>query len=218
MRSFVTLIVLISLFCSACQKEENVILRAGNCNNCINFESPSVGQESRYLAFEGEQPWEEQPTLRYLKDTLIVRILSKTGDLFQVEEYRTSNPSDLLRHTFQIKADTLYVKVIPRNNYPDSWLFNAQAFPLQPLSAPVVQLKGWNILVFAEKDPSTGVLKDYEQLGSIYNSLNVYHDYSPMLYDGAGHYMLYSQQYGVVRSVTLSAWQGKGLGWDLVAN
>lgn len=223
MRSLVILSILTSLFFSACQKEENVAelpTKIAVCSNCINFQSPQVGQESRYLAFEGEKPWEEQPVLRYLKDTLIVKIIGQTNGVFQVEEYRTSAPGDLLYHTFRLENDTLFVKTTPRNDYPESWLFiitSAIKLPLQQVSSPSIQPKGWNILVFSESSPATGFLPDYEQLGSIYNNLNVYHDYGPMTYDGTGYYFIYNQKNGMVRSVSLNPWQAKGLGWDLIA-
>ncbi len=219
MRSFIICFVIGVLFCTACQKEEIAALKTAGCSNCINFQSPEVGQESRYLAFEGEKFWEEQPPFHYLNDTLIVRITGKTGDLFQVEEYRTSNPSDLLYRTFQIKSDTLYVKLIPRNNYPDSWLFsnvNTLETPLNTVNQPVVELKGWNIPSFGEAAPAVGLLKDYQQLDIIYDVLNVYQNYVPMTYDGPGSYILYGKDFGIVRSVSINPWQAKGLGWDLM--
>lgn len=219
MRSCINLLLLGVLFCTACQKDEIAALKAAGCANCINFQALEVGQESRYVAFEGEKFWEEQPVFHYLNDTLIVKVTGKTGDLFEVEEYRTSNASDLLHYTFQVKSDTLYVKMIPRNNYPESWLFNsigAIKLPLNTISQPIVEMKGWQIPLFGEESPAFGSLKNYQQLGSTYDILNVYQNYEPMTYDGPGYYVLYGKNFGVVRSVSINPWQAKGLGWDLL--
>jgi hypothetical protein len=223
MRNLLTSIILLSLCFSACQKEKNLAElppKIAACNNCINFQSLEVGQQSRYLAFEGEKPWEEQPPFRYLKDTLIVQIVGKTGELFQVEEYRTSAPSDLLYYAFRIENDTLQVDLTPRNNYTESWLFSSIwdtiKLPLQQVNSPIIQLKGWNIPVFSESSPAMGLLERHEQLGNIYNTLNVYFDYGPIAYDGTGYYFMYNQEFGIVRNVSLNPWQAKSLGWDLI--
>lgn len=221
MRSLTILTSLILIFCTACQEENTAELKtqAGNCEHCINFQSLAVGQESHYVAFEGEKFWEEVPAFRYLNDTLIVRIIGKTGDLFEVEEYRTSNASDLLHYTFQVKFDTLYVKMIPRNNYPDSWLFantSALKLPLNTVNQPVVTLNGWHLALLGEESPAFGSLKNYKQLDHTYDVLNIYQNYRPMTYDGPGSYILYGKNFGIVRSVSINPWQAKGLGWDLL--
>lgn len=220
MRSFIILIVFISCWFSACQKEENTLeLKASECANCINFEALKVGQESRYLAFEGEKFWEEEPSFRYLNDTLIVRVTGQTGELFQVEEYRTSNASDLLHSTFEIKSDTLLVKFIPRNNYPDSWLFTGISplkLALKTISQPVIEINNWHVAPFGDESPAFGALKNYKQLNKTYNKLNVYQNYKPMTYDAPGAYILYNENAGIVRSVLINPWQAKGLGWDLL--
>lgn len=219
MRLFILIALPWLLLSASCRELQELTTALPPEDNRINFQSPQVGQESRYLAFEGLKPYEQQPVLRYLNDTLVVRITGQTGAIFQIEEYQTSEPAIRLRHSFEVQADTLFVDITPRSNYPDSWLFNAAGrlkMPLKTLSSPVVPMQSWNVRPFYQNAPGLGMVLNYEQFGTIYNNLTIYHDYSAMTYDGPGYYFLYSKAAGVVRTVYFNPWQGRGLGWDLL--
>ncbi|MDX1942117.1 MAG: hypothetical protein SFU99_16255 [Saprospiraceae bacterium] len=216
MRSLTIFASLILLFCAACQKEETATLKAGNCSNCINFNSLEVGQQSRYIAFKGNRDFEEQKW-QYESDTLVVRVSAKTGDNFTFEEYLTTDPDSVRSYNVILVDDSAKIEL--REYWNGSWLFQGGLLinlPLAPANYQLAEIKGWEAIVTCETAPCYGYLPAYQQQEFIYNDLYVYRNYEPMAWDGNGFFAIYNAKYGVVRSVSVGSWIPVGNGWDLI--
>lgn len=221
MRNLVTLNILLSLFFSACQKEENVAelpTKIAVCDNCINFQSPQVGQESRYLAFEGNR-YQDNRESKYKKDTLVVKVTAQNGSTFLFEEFLTSNPDSIRNYKVMWSQDS--IKISLPSYYGDSWLFYGGYKPflniaLEPEDADSIELKGWEAFIICDTAPCYGYLPEHAQQQSRYENLYVYHDYGPIASDGTGYFAIFNKKFGVVRSATAGGWVPIANGWDLI--
>ena len=220
----VIIVLALFFFLGACSKEDSIMkpaVPAAPCAGCISFSAPAVGQQSRYLLFEGESRYEKEvPKLTYLNDTLTVRIVGEEDGVFTLEEFLSSDPESRNIYQIWIAEDSLNLGLGKEGNI-DFYLFSGCCVPFKlPLidqTAFAAELNGWDASVLGcDTSPCIGYLEGHEQLGFRYERLNIYRNYGPLAYDGLGYYFLYSEEYGIVRATKVSAWMGTPFGIDLI--
>jgi hypothetical protein len=193
-----------------------------SCSNCINFAAPAVGQQSRYLAFEGEASHQnDQPGVDYLNDTLTVTVISEASTGFLLEEFHSGIPGSSRRYLLRLASETL--SWIGTTDNQESWLLNKTLplsaepgwdWPLEVQDNPGKQ-RGW--VIDLDCSACVGYIEDYQQLGTDYPRLNVWLNNEGTFVDGPGYTYLYNSRDGLVRSLVFNPWTSRSGGWDRLA-
>lgn len=211
-------------------KDEVVVVDVvGDCANCLNFNSLEVGQQSKYLGFIGDERNQVDPATTYSDDTLVVSVVGLDGTKYLIQEHLSHSPDSSWQYEISLTNDlvTFHFPPSPTNpDYPNhsSALVLVYSWELifelskEVSSGNTGAMNGWEYVFdeFCSESPCYGTIDNYSQLGDDYPMANVYQDYSPMAWDGAGQFMIYNNDYGVIRSVSVGSWVPKGWGWDLI--
>lgn len=218
---------LFTLLVFSCNKDEEVELVTWleECENCIELKNPAVGQRSVYVGFEGKNYIEESnPGIDYTTDTLVATIIDKdaTGYLTEV----VHNNPNIKRDTFYIIPESDSIRLRSVGQY-STLLVNFEreeeiVLVAGEVDGPKADPKGWEIGLDCGGDiingGCNGYVEEFALGGEPVIRLNVYKNYAPMAYDGPGFFMLYDDQLGIVRSVSVGSWVPTGGGWDLIGD
>ncbi len=211
-----------------CNKEEVVVPPSEiNCTNCLNFNELELGQQSKYLNFVGESRIEDNPSFDYTDDTLVVKVIGVNGGFFLIEEHFAENPDSSWNYEISLQADKVVFRfpewpVDPNYTLNSSMLLQQYShlfeLPMTIVDGKIGDMNGWEVVFDSSCNtaPCYGTIENYEQFGFSFPKLNVFHDYGPMAFDGAGIFFFYHNDFGIVRSVSVGSWIPKGWGWDLI--
>jgi len=197
-----------------------------------SFDDLKVGDVLQYTLFSGENYFDQDnQKFDYTDDYLNVEIIEILTNGYRVKEW-IDNSSNMFNTTdnyyYHDKNEVYYNDWIivgdeiriekTTEDYNASHLFidkfSTLIFDLDEFNGEEIEITSWKTdRAFSESDADFYV-KDFELLDNVYDHLNVVVRDGPMAADGNGNTYLYSQEAGFVRSVTYSAWTGRGLGWD----
>ena len=200
--------------------------------NPIHFDSPAVGQQSRYAVLLGEKYGDPADSpFRYVDGVLLAEIVGHDDTGFRVREsfevpldvsqdarLEALEPDAVYEYRLRMEGDALTVVYSDANRR--SRLFRSwadHALPLADVASPATTIFGWR--------PALPYCECYEQAyvanGEIhdatYDRLNVVVDNEAMQTDGPGATKIYSAHDGLVRSIHYSWWTRRGEGFDLIA-
>ncbi len=211
-------IVILIVLCS-CEKQ-NLEIRSDLtpqdiCENCVQFDQLEVGQVSYYEQIKGEPYYQsDDPAIKYLPDTLSLKVIKKEGNIFTLEETLKSKPQERFSYNIELSSEGI-------SFFKDNTGTTSNIFPLHKLETikltedmstfPQAKMKGWYIENNCERQPCYFQIEQFSGL----EKLMVFLDYSPMAYDGNGFYAIYNQSM-FVRMVSVGAWTAEGNGWELI--
>jgi hypothetical protein len=226
MKHLITYLLLLLLWSVGCQKDKSIAPTA----NRIRFDDMQVGQKSRYVYFLGgiQGQMGSAESFQYVSDTLEVEVMESNGNTFTLRESLTPGSLSILYpdsigshggnapNVFQVKIhnDSLSFPPQPSQGLFRSHLFMNFGLPLRlnNIQEPKNEMEYWY-----PKNIYTGsYIEDYEQLSTDYARLNLAMDYSAVVVDGDGYYLLYASDSGIVRSGFRGSWAPRGGGWDLL--
>ena len=218
MKNFSLFLMLLLFF--ACAKDEDpvIVVSNPNCTNCINFNNPAVGQQSVYIGFEGESYAASNPAMSYTDDTLVASIVEENSDGFLIEEYKKSDPNNKKSFYLKVESDSVSIIIVDDFSFLIS---NHQSLKLVKgeSNGAKAEPNGWEIGMECNSitiSQCYGFVEDFEKGNQSIDRLNVYKNYSPMVRDGNGYFVIYNDSLGIVRAVDVSAWFATGGGWDLL--
>lgn len=217
-----------TLLITSCQKDD-----LSPDNNFVNFKSPQVGQQSRFVLFKGEDYKSNTNfDFTYTNDTLVIEVLEKKSDGYYVREFLSPGSASLNGQNNVAFADLEIYYFLEKNGnlirikYPNFrqnsrlFLFPSEfggTINLEETVDPQVEVKGWK----TNLPYSTGYVEAATSLdlfGKSYKNLNFMMDNRPMKQRGSGITHIYNKDYGMVRVSEYSSLTGKGYGWDLLPN
>ncbi len=199
----------------------------------INFESPEVGQISKYILLQGENIKHTANTFfEYLPDTLVAEIIEKEDDKYLIKEYLTEGSASLNGENYVSFADsTLYYNLIKSDTaltiqnlhfriksrlffYPnqEDGIRNREFHDLP------VNMETWKTSLPFTTQYIECYVENLQLLEREYPHLNVQINNLPMRSGSSGYTHVYSMKHGLVRSARYSDLTGKGFGWDLISN
>lgn len=214
-------VLLLSLFCLfSCEKQDVDILFApennsSECEQCVQFDNLAVGQVSYYQGLKGEAYYQDDtPRLQYLDDTLQLRVVNQEGNVFTLEEsIITSETDEVFQYMVQVDEENITFSKMHEGDLSNLVFFDRNktlVFPLN-IRSPQARIVGWFIENDCDLVPCYYSIEEFEAEKGV----KVYLDYSPMAYDGNGYFAVYDQRY-IHRMMSISAWTGEGLGWELI--
>jgi hypothetical protein len=239
MQCLISVVVVILLLVGGCSQSEK-LGRAGiyDPGNRIDFRALRVGQESRYVGWEGTgSGGRDVVSLIYTTDTLTVHVVDITDSGVVLEErlMTTSRsrhdeywyPDSVQRYRIQIEDEKLRFiggerGSMSRLNWnPGLWTVKdyirtgtiSPPLSLDVVDSTIVDFRGWI------PRHGSGFVWSHEQLGRAYYRLIVIVDNTAMGIDGSGYFVLYSREAGIVRYVVSpSGMWGSHVswGWDLL--
>ncbi len=190
----------------------------------INFEQPQVGQRSIYLEFEENYDHSAgSATTTYTGDTLIVGVTRVNDDTIDLIEYYSrystvreidADHSHLLISTQVVFNDSLFImpsgafsylftgyQFLPLTSDPDTLEEHTTTIPIYDLFSNVWMAR----------------IENYQVGEKRIDGLTGYFDYTATVTDGLGLSIVYSIDWGVVRSAYINPWEAsKSEGWDLL--
>ncbi len=189
----------------------------------IQFESPAVGQKSSYIHFYADGFWETTPKpIIYTRDTIhweITKQINRTT--FEITErlsgefFGTEANNRVLR-TITLSKDADKV-VLSTNRSVSSYLIgHNDTLELSLGNAKEYPYTDWRIGENNGTEPYSGYVSKYNVKGKEYDKLEVYSDFTPTTYDGAGLLYAYSGKFGLVRHYAMNPWVGDVNGFDLI--
>lgn len=189
----------------------------------IRFDSPAVGQKSSFVHFIANGYWEKTPLpISYTRDTIhweITKQVNKytfeitellSGDYFG-EDASNSAPI-IIRLTIATEGVILTTNKItssPMLGYRDT-------VELAINTAKEYPFTDWRIGDNSDTSPYFGYVSNYSAKDYSYDKLDVYSDFTPTHYDGAGLLFAYNTEYGMVRHYAMNPWLGDISGFDLI--
>jgi hypothetical protein len=212
----------------SCQKDEVAHSKPAEK---INFQSPEVGQASRYLLLRGDDYKNNaNSSFSYLPDTLAIEIVEKHRDTLLLKEYLTPGSVSLngqnnvafadstIYYDLLLESDMLYLR--NRHFRMTSRLFFLPSPPeglsLRAYDNLEVAFQGWKTELPYATNLQTAFAENFELLGVMYDHLNILIDNRAMKNKSQGCTHVYSRKHGLVRSSQYSWYTGKGYGWDLL--
>ena len=191
--------------------------------NQINFEKPSVGQISTYIHFEGSDFGLTTSNIEHTRDTLIVSLISVSGDNYTFQEqitngsavYSSFNPyiddHDILKTSeWAVVNDSL--KLIGGTTFLYWPGREVLSFTL-PDTTPNITLRTWGTNTNSFEVPFNilmGMINDFN-----FENIKGAYDVIEIPVDGDGYEMLYNKPFGMVRSSRFGAENLTGFGWEL---
>ena len=191
--------------------------------NQINFEKPSVGQESTYIHFMGYEFGSLNSDIDYTEDTLLVSLIAKSGSNFTFQEriadgsavYGVSSPyidgHDMLKTSeWEVVGDSL--RFIDGNTF--LYWPGRESLPFILSDAALNNtLRTWGTSSNSFEAPFkllNGSINDFnhEEIIGAYDVID-----TPV--DGFGYEMLYNKPFGMIRSSRFGPETLDGFGWDL---
>lgn len=217
------------LIFTACQKNEAPLV-CEHETNLIRFDQPEVGQVSRYVRFSDTNANDDDNNFNFIKDTLVLEIVSADSGGFKVKESLTpgsncltqaENPchSDAVFYYFKIENDTvlLYDPLEPEVCCP---MIFWQSFKLPLTTANhVFTVDKWKLEAPASITtcPETGRVENFKQFGTDYGTMKVASTLScNRAFDGHDYTYVYSESKGIVRYYEIGSWVPKAEGWYLL--
>lgn len=197
----------------------------------VRFDEPSPGQRSYYIRFKAinEGSIEDvKVNLEYdYTDTLVFAITEGiyTGP-WTIIEFYTEGSQIHSRYSDFIEAKTVkYLELSPDSIYlkePEDFVFSnligffdliLQAAQVKDsLSSDALPYFGYSTNIWYQ------YAIDLNQFEQVYDSLNMYFDYTDMWGDGLGLTYVYGPQYGIVRMGWVSAWDiDEAKGWIMIS-
>lgn len=219
------LYILCALTVASCtsQNEDSFEFDLSKLFNQINFDAPEVGQVSTYIHFEGSNFGATNSSINYTADTLVVSLITKSGNVFTFQERITEGSTvnsipnsyidghDMLKTSeWAIISDSL---VFTGGETFLFWL-GRQALPFT-LSDDATNrtLITWGTNSNSFGSPfniTSGKINDFN-----YNDIIGAYDVLDIPEDGDGFEVLYNRPFGVMRSSTFGPQTLAGFGWDL---
>jgi len=197
----------------------------------VRFDEPSPGQRSYYIRFKAINEGSTEDVKVKLEydyaDTLVFAITEGiyTGPWTIIEFYTEGSQIHSRYPDFvdaktvkylELSSDSIYLKE------PEDFIFS-NLLGYYDLVLQATQVKDSlcsNALPYFGH--STNIWHQYaidlNQFGQVYDSLNMYFDYTDMWGDGLGLTYVYGPQYGIVRMGWVSAWDiDEAKGWILIS-
>lgn len=223
-----TIFICLCLACFSCKKDNTF----KPSTNAISFESPAIGQVSRYRRYVGERPFFWIKCFEYFNDTLVIEIIGKDENGWILKDYYTPG-SEVFTGTdssyeakYASKIEEFYLKVnidtitmfLIDDNDPLTWenrLFTiSSALPVGGVTKFVQ--KCWKVETDSLACPLAGSVKSYKHLGNNFDNLMVAKAGCMSGSDGPDFIYAYSMKLGLVHFEQLSMWDGMGYGWNLI--
>ncbi|RMD75960.1 MAG: hypothetical protein D6818_00930 [Bacteroidetes bacterium] len=192
------------------------------------FETLEAGSTFHYALFTGENYYDPADTaLTYHPDTLVWEVTAHPeAHVWEVREYLTEGsaskwgdgpapwPDSVFTYRLRVAGDTLFAEALDPDGWLWSRLFQGHPLPLAPVTDNPATITGWKTdLSYCECDRMAHT-DQWTLFGKIYYQLNLAILNGWMAVDGPGFTYVYSQQYGLLRSVSYSWWTQSGVGWD----
>lgn len=188
----------------------------------IDFSALEVGQESRYVSFEGGSTYDpENAVFEYINDTLIVEVIERNGNEFIFLETVLPGQSlrfweDSLRYRVTVAEDFLAISSLDGERTRSNLFLIADPIPLTPLEENQAELEGIVLTTAVQDLEQSGFVLNHTQQGVYFGRLNFVVDASSIVFDGPAYTVVYNKKAGIVRAFSVSPWTGTGFGWDLV--
>lgn len=189
----------------------------------IRFDSPAVGQKSSFVHFVANGYWEKTPSpINYTRDTIHWEITK------QVSKYTFEITERLAGDYFGEDAGNRPPCIIRLNIATDGVILTTNKITSSPLLGyrDTVELAlntdkqypftDWRIGDNSDTSPYFGYVSNYNAKNNNYGRLDVYSDFTPTHYDGAGLLFAYNTEYGMVRHYGMNPWLGDISGFDLI--
>jgi heat shock protein HslJ len=191
----------------------------------IQFESPAVGQKSSYIHFYAGGYWESTPNqIKYTKDTIHWEITKQIDrNTFQITErlageYFGDDAINRQVRYVTMKKDNDKIIFITERATNSHLLGHNDTLELSLGNANEIQHSDWRIAENNSSQPFFGYVNNYKVNGKEYDKLDIYSDFTPTYYDGAGLLFVYNSSYGMVRHYAMNPWVGDVNGFDLIRN
>lgn len=200
----------------------------------MNFESPEIGQRSRFVLFEATySTLTEEVDFTYHPDTLVMAITDRSSETWIVTEFLTKGSNARLRPTnspWGSVSDSVFVSNLvidddsiqfsrPGNSWVSFTILKEQKFPLTLVSDDFPENVGGlpHFTGYLTTLRWMEYVKNYERLGKTFDRLNIYFDYRDVATDGSGLTILYGPTDGLVRMAWVNPWTPDvAAGWDLI--
>ena len=241
MRNLLFLLVIGTLInCSSDPNDEvtrNSPLTGLPDKGAIRFDDPAIGQRNYYVYFNATHT-NVSTSYDYFGDTLVVGITSFESNKWVIKEFLTEgsiskkNKSGTGPGSWKVYADSIFVsqlKIDGDSVYltrSPNRTFYSFAFMGRNWAFPVVSISDTNPLnstcspaFYYKSSVWMEYSKNYLQLGTTFDHLNIHFDYRDMATDGFGFIHAYGMPYGFVRIAWVNYWTlDKANGWDLLMN
>jgi hypothetical protein len=200
----------------------------------ISFQEPKVGQRSAYVFFEAINTRSTvNVDIKYHTDTLIIAITGKQGSKWIIKDFLTQwsnarvdpenslwgNVADSV-FSSQMEIDDETVHIFREDVRRDALTFCfmvEQKFPLDlvpdnfpenPAALPFFSVGAGQWMEY---------VKNFVRIGTTYNKLNIFFDYTWITVDGPGFMHVYGPEDGLVRSTKFNPWvPDEVVGWDVI--
>jgi len=232
-RSFFAFVSLCTLLLAACQKEDltpnsQPPVKKGQ----IRFDQPEVGQQSRYVLFQGSRYADPQApdAWTYRSDTLIVEIVGQDDAGFLLEERLSEgsharsadtaylpHPDTVYRYYMQVETDSVHF-FAGEGPFTVSHFFqgalDSRKLPLDFIAGPKTAFSGWKTDLPYCECYREAYAENSLILGQHYDHPNVIINNAATQHDALGFTYAYHLEGGLVRYYYVSWWFQSGQGWD----
>ena len=205
-------------------------------NELINFKSMAIGQSSTYIGFQGERYFQvgSEFQFEYNPDTLVVEIVEKIDGRYLWRESLTEGSDmyesrDVTSFEFWVtpQTDGIFIELDETEEWYNGFLWRffgfgfsdghtSQLLPFELSEPTPVDIIGWKTTAPYAERYSEHFDNSYQNFGLNYGFVNVIIANEEMQLDGPGKTYVWNEEYGMIRSYSVSWWTQDGYGWDLL--